>query len=103
MKITKSHLIKIIKEEIAIARENVTLGQGDFAKTLTTHVDGDGDTIYTIPGVSLTGDIQADINMLNGDEDMANWLWGELGSDEGITDKTGNIVYWGSDVQDHLK
>jgi hypothetical protein len=64
----------------------------------TTH-DEDGDLLYILP-VQLTGDIGADIKAMWQNDEIASLLWGELGSDEGITDETGQYTYWGSDIQD---
>ena len=61
-----------------------------------------GGLIHTIPGVSLTGDIAQDVAAMNQDEELASWLWGELQSDDSITDASGEVQYAGADVQDFL-
>ena len=67
----------------------------------TTH-DEDGDLLYVLP-VQLTGDIESDLQSMMQDESIADLLWGELGSDEGITDEAGQHIYWGADVQDFVR
>lgn len=78
-----------------------------------TYTDDEGDTIYVLP-VRFTGNIDADLESLwyghdwDGTRhvpphDMQEFLYGELGSDEGISDSSREHVYWGSDVQDFIR
>ena len=58
--------------------------------------------LHVLPNVQFTGDIAADIKQIQQNDELDSWLWGELGSDESITDAAGKIVYSGADVQDHV-
>jgi len=60
-------------------------------------------TLYILPGVNLTGNIEKDVATMMQDEELESWLYGELGSDESITDVKGDVVYGGSDVQDFIR
>lgn len=77
------------------------MGMNETQGFKTTH-DEDGDLLYVLP-VQLTGNIESDLQSMMQDENIANFLWGELGSDEGITDESGQHIYWGADVQDFVK
>ena len=90
MKITKTKLKQIIREEIQRLKEI----------NLRTFKDKSGDVIYIIPKVKFTGKIQKDIEATL--EITGEFLYSDLGSNEGITDRNKNIVYWGTDVQDNL-
>lgn len=79
-------------------KETIPMGMKEQQGFKTTH-DEDGDLLYVLP-VQLTGDINADVQAMWQNDEIANLLWGELGSDEGITDEAGQHIYWGSDVQD---
>jgi len=94
MKLTKTQLKQIIREEILSLHEEVTPDK------LETFRDVDKDTIYIIPKVKFTGNIKKDIEATL--EITGEFLYADLGTDEGITDKKKKIVYWGSDVQDNL-
>ena len=58
--------------------------------------------LHILPGVQFTGDLAADIRQIQQNDELDSWLYGELGSDESITDAAGEIVYAGADVQDHV-
>lgn len=60
-----------------------------------------GDSLYIIPGVRFTGNIEADVRAMEA-AGLDSWLYGELGSDETITDEEGTEMYTGADVQDYL-
>ena len=64
--------------------------------------DEDGDTVYVIPGIEFTGNVPLDMKQLNDDPQIYDWLYGNLGSDEAVTDSKMLIVYGGADVQDYL-
>ncbi len=59
--------------------------------------------LHVFSEVTFIGNIQEDVEALTGFEDFDSFLWGELGSDETITDENQNIEYAGCDVQDHLR
>lgn len=61
-----------------------------------------GDMKHIIPGVRFTGDIETDVRAMEENEELADWLYGELGSGDVITDSEGRVEYAGADVQDLL-
>tara|TARA_A200000113_G_C8871499_1_gene356866 strand:- start:12 stop:1418 length:1407 start_codon:yes stop_codon:yes gene_type:complete len=61
-----------------------------------------GDMKHIIPGVRFTGDIETDVKAMEENEELADWLYGELGSGDVITDSEGKVTYAGADVQDYL-
>ena len=67
---------------------------------LKTFKDKDGDVVYVIPNVKFTGNINKDIKATL--KTTGKFLYNKLGSNEGVTDKGKNIIYWGADVQDSL-
>jgi hypothetical protein len=70
---------------------------------ITSSEDRYGDMKHIIKGIrfSSDGDIAADVRKMEENEELADWLYGELGSDDVIADEFGN-EYAGIDVQDHL-
>jgi len=58
------------------------------------------ETFHRIEGVTLTGAIWDDLERICEDEEIESFLWGELGSDEILTDGTHD--YCGADIQDWL-
>ena len=74
------------------------------AATLDTSTeDRYGDMKHVIKGIRFSdnGDIEADVRAMEQNEELADWLYGELGSDDVIADEFGN-EYTGADVQDYL-
>ena len=69
----------------------------------TSSEDRYGDMKHVIKGIrfSDTGDIEADVRAMEQDEELADWLYGELGSNDVVADKFGN-EYTGADIQDYL-
>ena len=61
-----------------------------------------GDMKHIIPGVRFTGDIETDVRAMEENEELGDWLYGELGSGDVITDSEGRVEYAGADVQDYL-
>ena len=61
-----------------------------------------GDMKHIIPGVRFTGDIETDVRAMEENEELADWLYGELGSGDVITDSEGRVEYAGADVQDWI-
>ena len=61
-----------------------------------------GDMKHIIPGVRFTGDIETDVRAMEENEELADWLYGELGSGDVVTDSEGRVEYAGADVQDLL-
>jgi len=61
-----------------------------------------GDMKHIIPGVRFTGDIETDVRAMEENEELADWLYGELGSGDVVTDSEGRVEYTGADVQDYL-
>ena len=61
-----------------------------------------GDMKHIIPGVRFTGDIETDVRAMEENEELADWLYGELGSGDIVTDSEGKVEYAGADVQDYL-
>jgi hypothetical protein len=62
----------------------------------------DSDIVYIIPGVRFTGNIARDVARIEENDELADFLWGDLQSSEGISDSARRIIYWGADVQDHV-
>ena len=69
---------------------------------IQSNTDRYGDMKHIIPGVRFTGDIETDVRAMEENEELADWLYGELGSGDVITDSEGRIEYAGADVQDYL-
>ena len=69
---------------------------------ITSSEDRYGDMRHIIPGVSFTGDIETDVRAMEENEELADWLYGELGSGDVVTDSEGRVEYAGADVQDYL-
>lgn len=76
--------------------------RGDFDPSQIKVTEDEYGTLYIIPGVKFTGDIATDVARMEEDPELDRWLYGELGSDEYITDERGEVIYSGSDVQDFL-
>ncbi len=70
---------------------------------ITSSEDRYGDMKHIIKGIRFSdnGDIEADVKKMEQNEELADWLYGELGSDDVIADEFGN-EYAGIDVQDYL-
>ena len=75
---------------------------GEYAHIGIKTTQDEYGALHILPGVQFTGDIAADIKQCQQNDELDSWLWGELGSDESITDAAGEIVYAGADVQDHV-
>ena len=74
---------------------------------ITSSEDRYGDMRHILTKMEFTGDIEADVRAMEQDEELADWLYGELGSGDVITDKFGtepgkSTEYAGADVQDYL-
>lgn len=69
---------------------------------IQSDTDRYGDMKHIIPGVRFTGDIETDVRTMEENEELADWLYGELGSGDVITDSEGRVEYAGADVQDLL-
>ena len=66
-----------------------------------------GDMRHILTKMKFTGNIENDVRAMEQDEELADWLYGELGSNDVITDKFGtkpgqSTEYTGADVQDYL-
>ena len=66
-----------------------------------------GDMRHILTKMEFTGNIENDVRAMEQDEELADWLYGELGSNDVITDKFGtepgqSTEYTGADVQDYL-
>ena len=61
-----------------------------------------GDMKHIIPGVRFTGDIETDVRAMEENEELADWLYGELSAGDVITDSEGKVEYAGHDVQDWI-
>lgn len=70
---------------------------------ITSSEDRYGDMKHVIKGIRFSdnGDIEADVRAMEQNEELADWLYGELGSGDVIADEFGN-EYAGIDVQDYL-
>ena len=69
---------------------------------IQSDTDRYGDMKHIIPGVRFTGDIETDVRAMEENEELADWLYGELGSGDVVTDSEGRVEYAGADVQDLL-
>ena len=75
---------------------------------ITSEEDRYGDMRHILTKVEFTGDIEADVRAMEQDEELADWLYGELGSGDVVTDKFGNdpdvksTEYTGADIQDWI-
>ena len=69
----------------------------------TSSEDRYGDMKHVIKGIrfSSQGDIAADVRAMEENEELADWLYGELGSNDVVADEFGN-EYTGADIQDYL-
>ncbi len=83
----------------AFASEPKNTASGKINEGYVTYTDKDGDTVYKIPYTAKT--IEELIDCAKDEEDLMDFLYGELASNEGVETKDGSI-YWGSDIQDHL-
>ena len=70
---------------------------------ITSSEDRYGDMKHIIKGIRFSdnGDIEADVRAMEENEELADWLYGELGSGDIVADEFGN-EYAGADVQDYL-
>lgn len=74
---------------------------------ITSSEDRYGDMRHILTKMEFTGDIETDVRAMEQDEELADWLYGELGSGDVITDKFGtepgkSTEYAGADVQDWI-
>lgn len=69
---------------------------------IQSDTDRYGDMKHIIPGVRFTGDIETDVRAMEENEELADWLYGELGSGDVVTDSEGRVEYAGADVQDWI-
>ena len=69
---------------------------------IASSADRYGDMKHIIPGVRFTGDIESDVRTMEENEELGDWLYGELESSDIITDSEGRVEYAGIDVQDYL-
>jgi hypothetical protein len=74
---------------------------------ITSSEDRYGDMRHILTKMEFTGDIETDVRAMEENEELADWLYGELGSGDVITDKFGtepgqSTEYAGADVQDYL-
>ena len=60
-----------------------------------------GDMRHILTKMEFTGNIENDVRAMEQDEELADWLYGELGSGDVVADEFGN-EYAASDIQDHL-
>ena len=86
------------KKKATVMRED----DGEYAHLGIKTTQDQYGPLHVLPNVQFTGDIAADIKQIQQNDELDSWLWGELGSDESITDAAGKIVYSGADVQDHV-
>ena len=70
---------------------------------ITSSEDRYGDMKHIIKGIRFSdnGDIAADVKKMEENEELADWLYGELGSGDIVADEFGN-EYAGADVQAYL-
>ncbi len=66
----------------------------------TSSEDRYGDMKHVIKGIRFS-DIEKDVRAMEENEELADWLYGELGSNDVVADEFGN-EYTGADVQDYL-
>lgn len=91
------------EEEIPARRATVMKeDDGEYAHIGIKTTQDEYGALHILPGVQFTGDIAADVKQCQQNDELDSWLYGELGSDENITDAAGEIVYAGADVQDHV-
>jgi len=91
------------EEEIPARRATVMKeDDGEYAHIGIKTTQDEYGALHILPGVQFTGDIAADVKQCQQNDELDSWLYGELGSDENITDVAGKIVYAGADVQDHV-
>ena len=62
---------------------------------------------HILTKMEFTGNIENDVRAMEQDEELADWLYGELGSGDVVTDKFGtepgkSTEYAGADIQDYL-
>lgn len=75
---------------------------------ITSAEDRYGDMRHILTKMEFTGNIENDVRAMEQDEELADWLYGELGSGDVVTDKFGtdpekkSIEYTGADIQDYL-
>lgn len=86
------------KKKATVMKED----DGEYAHLGIKTTQDEYGPLHILPGVRFTGDIAADIKQCQQNDELDSWLWGELGSDESITDAAGEIVYAGADVQDYV-
>jgi hypothetical protein len=98
----KSKLLELKKQIDDLLGEYDEEEEEEDSDEFPTFEDEDGDLIHVLPRVAFTGDIPSDMAQINADEELADWAYGELQSDEGVTDASRETVYWGWDVQDNL-
>ena len=82
-----------------IAKDEFTVTESKINEGYTTYKDDDGDIVYNIPYAAKT--LPDLIEVAKDEEDLMDFLYSNLGSNEGVKTSDGN-VYWGADVQDHL-
>ena len=87
------------KKKTTVMKED----DGEYAHLGIKTTQDEYGPLHILPGVQFTGDIAADIKQCQQNDELDSWLWGELGSDESITDAAGEIVYAGADVQDYVR
>ena len=77
--------------------------KNEAASLDTSLEDRYGDMKHIIKGIRFSdnGDIAADVRKMEENEELADWLYGELGSGDVVADEFGN-EYAASDIQDHL-
>lgn len=95
----KDELPDHLQKAIIDAEEEVDEAIEDEIQSDT---DRYGDMKHIIPGVRFTGDIETDVRAMEENEELADWLYGELGSGDVVTDSEGRVEYAGADVQDLL-
>ena len=74
---------------------------------ITSEEDRYGDMRHILTKMEFTGNIENDVRAMEQDEELADWLYGELGSGDVVTDKFGtepgkSTEYAGADIQDYL-
>ena len=74
---------------------------------ITSAEDRYGDMRHILTKMEFTGNIENDVRAMEQDEELADWLYGELGSGDVVTDKFGtepgkSTEYAGADIQDYL-
>ena len=74
---------------------------------ITSEEDRYGDMRHILTKMEFTGDIETDVRAMEENEELADWLYGELGSGDVVTDKFGtkpggSTEYAGADIQDWI-